>query len=148
MSVKDTDRGYRELVKRAQLSGQILVGIFAEEGEKEYEAGTSVLDVAFWNEFGTEKIPARSFLRAWFDENQDKIREAVKRMAEAVLKGRYTARQAKELLAQTFVAQIQRRIAIGIPPPNAPATVTRKGSSTPLIDTGQLRSSITYKVES
>ena len=32
-------------------------------------------------------------------------------------------------------------------PPNAPATVARKGSARPLIDTGQLRRAITYVVE-
>ena len=30
--------------------------------------------------------------------------------------------------------------------PNAPATIARKGSSTPLIDTGALLNSITYEV--
>lgn len=33
-------------------------------------------------------------------------------------------------------------------PPNSPVTVERKGSSNPLIDTGALRASVTYKVTS
>ena len=35
----------------------------------------------------------------------------------------------------------------GIAPPLKPATIARKGSSTPLINTGQLRSAITWRVE-
>ena len=32
-------------------------------------------------------------------------------------------------------------------PPNAPSTVERKGANNPLIDTGALRQSVTYKVQ-
>jgi hypothetical protein len=45
------------------------------------------------------------------------------------------------------VGVIKQRIANGIAPPNSPYTIARKGSSKPLIDTGQLRNSITYQVE-
>lgn len=31
-------------------------------------------------------------------------------------------------------------------PPNAPYTIEKKGSDNPLIDTGSMRSSVTYKV--
>jgi hypothetical protein len=44
---------------------------------------------------------------------------------------------------------MKARIAEGIPPPLAEATIARKGGgkTTPLINTGQLRNSIGYKVE-
>lgn len=145
--VKDVDKGYKALLDRAKMHGVIKVGILAAEGDKAYDDGVTVLQVAIWNEFGTEHIPERSFLRAWFDENEAKCREAVKRMAEAVIAGKYQPDQALQLLAQRFVGEIQKRMAQGIPPPNAPSTIARKGSSKPLINTGQLRSSISYSVE-
>lgn len=147
MKTKVTDRGYAALVKRVYglKKPKIKVGIFAEESHK--DSDLTVLEIAVIQEFGTDKIPARSFLRAWFDENREKCHEAVARMMKAVIAGKYTKEQALELLAQRFVGEIQRRIAQGIPPPLAPSTVARKGSSTPLIDKGQLRSSITYVVE-
>jgi len=37
-------------------------------------------------------------------------------------------------------------IAGGVPPPNAPSTIRRKGSSLPLVDTGSMMNSITYAV--
>jgi hypothetical protein len=147
--VKDVDHGYQALVKRVfGLEGKpkIQVGIFEAAGAKSYEDAVTVLEVAIWNEFGTDTIPERSFIRAWFDENEEKCREAVRRMLVAVLEGKYQPEQALELVAQRFVGEIQKRMALGIPPPNSPATVARKGSATPLIDTGQLRSSVTYRV--
>ena len=54
-----------------------------------------------------------------------------------------TALQRIGLWAQS---EIQQRISDGIPPQNAPYTINKKGSSTPLVDTGQLRSSISFKV--
>jgi hypothetical protein len=147
-SVRDVDKGYAALVKRVYglATPTIEVGILDSEGSAAHGA-TSVLEVAIWNEFGTAGIPERSFIRAWFDENSERLHEAVRRMLEAAVAGKYAKDQALELLAQRFVAEIQKRMARGIPPPNAPSTVARKGSSTPLIDTEQLRSSISYRIK-
>ena len=157
--VRDEDRGYEDLLQRvrAMQNKSIEVGIFESKGSELYPDATflgklagsavTVLDVAIWNEFGTDHIPERSFIRAWFDENAAKTKEAVRLMLIAVKQGKYTPEQALELIAQRFVAEIQKRMAEGIPPPNAPATIEMKGSDKPLIDTGQLRSSITYVVK-
>jgi phage gpG-like protein len=52
------------------------------------------------------------------------------------------------LVGQQVVSDVKGRIleGEGIPPPNAPSTVRRKGSSRPLVDTGQLLNSLTYQV--
>lgn len=150
MTVRDIDHGYRKLVESVYglRAPKIDVGILAADGAAAYAGGdgATVLEVAMWNEFGAGHVPERSFIRAWFDENEDACGRAVVAMMRAVLAGRYTSKQAVELLAQRFVAEIQRRMAQGIPPPNAPSTVAAKGSDKPLIDTGQLRSSISYLV--
>jgi hypothetical protein len=147
--VKDVDKGYKDLVKRVYGidKPKIVVGIFEVANAKTYADGTTLIEVAMANEFGTDKIPERSFLRAWFDENQAKCKEAVKRMLIATIEGKYTPEQALNLLAQRFVGEIQKRIADGIPPANAEATVKKKGSETPLIDKGQLRSGVTYRID-
>jgi hypothetical protein len=149
MTVKDVDHGYRRLVEIVfGLERPVItVGIFESEGSKMYASDDmTLLEVAIIHEFGTDKIPERSFIRAWFDENQDRCREALRVMLEVVVAGKYTKEQSLELLAQRFVGEIQKRIAAGIPPPLAQSTIDRKGSSTPLINTGQLRSGITYKI--
>jgi hypothetical protein len=107
----------------------------------------SILEVAIFNEFGTEHTPERSFIRAYVDENQDKIRGWLKALMPSVIKGARTREQVLQLIGVKMVAEIQARISSGISPANAPGTIIRKGSSTPLIDTGALRSAITFKVE-
>lgn len=149
--VQDVDKGYAALVKRFYAAGGapvIDVGVLEAEGLKAHEGGenVTVLDVAIWNEFGTGQIPERSFIRAWFDENATKAREFTRRLLESVVLGKRNLPDVPELLGQTFVAQIQKRMSAGVPPANAPSTIDRKGSSKPLIDTGQLRSSVTYRV--
>lgn len=148
---RDIDQGYKELVRRVfdLKSPKVAVGIFEADGAQEHdgERGTTVLDVAVWNEFGTDTIPERSFLRGWFDENIDRAREAMRRLMVQVVEGKITKSRALDLFGLWVQAEIQKRIAQGIPPPNAPSTIENKGSSKPLIDTGQLRSSITYGVD-
>lgn len=153
MPVRDVDRGAKALLARVEAIARkvvIKVGIFAREGEELHKGGSesgaiTVLDVAIWNEFGTDTIPERSFIRSYYDANRERVIGWILAAARSyVLNG---DRKAFELVGQKIVGEIQLRIAQGIPPPNAPSTVARKGSSKPLVDTGQLRSSITYKVE-
>ncbi len=146
------DKGYKALMSAftGKRKTTITVGIHAADGSQPHaggQFGETVADIATIHEFGAPGIPQRSFLRAWFDENRQKTQEATKRMAQSVLKGKRTRADAVNILAQSFVAQIQRRIALGIPPPNSPRTIALKGSSKPLIDTGQLRTSITYAID-
>ncbi len=154
MPFKDKDNGYKKLVQSVYKLGavpRIEVGVLSGKADEMHvtEGGTrqvTVLDVAIWNEFGTKKIPERSFIRAWFDENEEKARTAVRRLLSSVVSGKREAKDVANILGTTFVAQIQKRMASGIAPENAEETIERKGSSKPLIDTGQLRSSITFRV--
>lgn len=145
----DNDKGYKELVARVFGMGhpKITVGVHAKEGEAEHGEGTTLADVATWNEFGAGSVPERSFLRAWFDENKERIKGVIKTLLTQVVAGKITEDVALERLGLWMQADIQKRIANGIPPPNATSTVAAKGSSTPLINEGQLRSGITFKVE-
>jgi hypothetical protein len=156
--LKDVDRGYGALVQRvfgmAAKRARVDVGILDGDrphsgggGEDSVDHAVSILQVAIWNEFGTATIPERSFIRAWFDENEGKLRQELAVLMRSVLEGKRTREQILELVGQRAVAQIQARIAAGIAPENAPSTVEKKGSSTPLINTGALRSAVSYRVE-
>lgn len=145
--IADIDKGWRKLLKKAGLKKGLTVGIHAEEGGAAHGEGATVAEVASYQEFGTETIPERSFIRAWADENQEKnLQMGEKIFALAVARG-LDPIQAVNQIGQKLVSSIQARIAAGIPPALDPKTISRKGSSTPLIDTGQLKASIRYKVE-
>jgi hypothetical protein len=148
--LKDRDNGYKALLKKAfGADWKIQVGILSAEGAKSKEepdgkkSKLTVLDVAYFHEFGLG-VPERSFLRGWLDEKQGEVEKALTRMAESVLAGKREPEPALNVLGQAFVGGIQKRITEHIPPPLAEETIKRKGSDVPLIDTGQLRSSISY----
>ena len=105
----------------------------------------TVADVARWAEFGIGQ-PQRRWLGGWIDENRDALLERARIESRAVIAGDRTKPEALARLGLWIQGGIQQRIANGIEPPNAESTVERKGSSTPLIDKGQLRSSIANRV--
>ncbi len=121
---------------------------FAPDGALELpRAALSVAEVGSFHEFGTRSIPQRSFIRAWFDERQPELNELVRSQLRLAFGGRVTAEQAGERIALKAEASVKRRIRDRIAPPLAAETIRRKGSSVPLIDTGQLRAAIRGKVE-
>lgn len=146
MTVKVTigDRGYAKLMDylRAQKNLEMTVGLHAEEAEGEAMAAAEL------NEFGSPggMIPARPAITGWAADNQDGVVRAMRGEMEAAYKARKNPIQRLDQLAQVCAGDIQGNIAAGIDPPNAESTVRRKGSSTPLIDTGAFRSSIRGRV--
>ncbi len=147
--IRDVDRGYRAMIDRVFELGKpkVAVGIFEADGQAPAGEGITLIEVAVINEFGGGDVPARSFLRGWFDEHRERAQKALVVLCQGVLRGEYTAKVAIERFGLWLQAEVQKRIAQGIPPANAPSTVAKKGSSKPLINTGQLRSSITFAVD-
>lgn len=148
------DHGAKALLERAHklAAGRVVrVGVLddAPKREGEGEGGTgsqSLLEVAAQHEFGAGKIPQRSFIRGTVEAKGAEIADLQVSLAGRVLKGKLEPDQALEQLGMKVVGMVQTRIAAGIAPALHPDTIEKKGSSTPLIDTGQLRSSITYRV--
>lgn len=121
------------------------VGVLGGKGGQTKESGATVAQIAEWAEFGIGQ-PPRSWLRAWIYENEAAILRVQREEYRRVLVGQQTKAKALARIGVWIVGQIQARIASGIQPKNEDSTIARKGSSTPLIDTGQLRSSITSRV--
>lgn len=134
------------LGKRGRVVKRITAGLHAKEGAKRYPTGVSVAELGSWHEFGLG-VPQRSFIRGWFDENRAKLPAAIRAELQRAVKRGETQMFGLRRLAVTIQASIQARIANGIAPENADSTILRKGSATPLIDTGTLRSSIVVRVD-
>lgn len=153
MSAKITsrDNGYADLLRRvkklAKGSPYAEIGILAPEGAalaKGSSAGLTVLEVAEMNEFGLG-VPERSFIRAFYDTHESQAPDFLKARMADVFAGRLERKQALHQFGIWLVAMCQKRIRDGIDPPNSDYTKRLKGSSTPLIDTGQLWTSITFR---
>ena len=158
MAAKVTDTGPVDLAKRldAMKRLKVRVGVLADAPKKEgtrtgkrgrqIQQAATLAQVAAAHEFGTDKIPQRSFIRATVDLKASEIRAQQESLAAQVIAGKITPEVAMERLGIFTQGLIQARIAEGIDPPLKPATVARKGSSKQLVDSGQLRSSITYQI--
>lgn len=156
--VTDTDRGARALAEslRALGKARVRVGVLADAPKKtgtrtgkrgrQIQQAATLAEVAAAHEFGTATIPQRSFIRATVDLKAAVIAAEQEKLAAQVVDSKITPEVAMERLGAAVQGMVQVRIAEGIGPALAPATVARKGSSKQLVDTGQLRSSVTYQV--
>lgn len=161
--VKDVDKGWLALRARLGAANRLMVtvGVHGPEGQQiatspedggEDGGGgerkrLTVLDVGTFNEYGMGNNPERSFIRATVDMNASANDMALRKIAQAIIQGKYDGRTGLDRFGLLVVGQIQTRISNGIPPPNAPSTIARKGSSTPLIEDGQLRSAVRHQVK-
>ena len=140
-------KAIKQLIAKLSRPIVVRVGIQGSEASRMYE-GVSVADIAAIHEFGLGNNPVRSWLRAWFDENEQRLAEDLRRGYRRVIAGDINAETLANAFGLRAVTSIQERISAGISPPLHPETIRRKGSSTPLIDTGVLRSSVTFVLES
>ena len=113
-----------------------------------HKGAVTVAQVAEWAEFGIGQ-PQRSWLRAWIDANENLIQDRIDTEMRQVLRGKSTPERALARVGVWLQGELQMNIANhpdnGFAT-NAPSTIARKGSSTPLIDKGQLRASISHRV--
>lgn len=121
------------------------------------KASASNIGKAIWNEFGTKggasgggwggPVPERPFMRNAMKDNRGKYRKAMETSAPKILRGEADLGQVMNKLGILAQGDIQTEITSLSSPPNSPVTIAIKGSSNPLINTGEMRASVTWKVE-
>jgi hypothetical protein len=126
------------LARIRNLDGTVVaVGIQSSDGSKTDDDGVALVDSATWNEFGTDTIPARPWLRTALDVNRRRWTKAAGRAVKEVIDGG-TGEAGLRLLGVVMVGDAKESLLDGAWTPNAPATIQRKGSDQPLVDTGRL----------
>jgi len=126
----------------------VSVGVHEDAGQ--YEDGTSVVDVALWNEFGTENMPSRSFVRSAIDDNAEKIGRWREEMLGKMINEGWSLEKVLTAMGFRIQVLVQNKIKSNIPPPNAESTLAAKakdgvGSNT-LIWSGLMLRSVAFKV--
>jgi hypothetical protein len=146
---------WNKLVKRlGQLAQKrVKVGVLEETGGNKLhpDSNLTLIELAAVHEFGSEKagIPERSFIRSTAERSDvirgyqtlaaEQVREVVAgKSANAALNemGAYLAEKTKETIIEGRTSG----------PPLKQETIDRKGSSTPLLDTGALVDAIQHKI--
>lgn len=161
--IKDFDGKFLKRLARA-LSGKSkkVVHVGFPEGGPEKENGISVAGVAAVHEFGGGNVPERSFMRTGLKKGAAQQVQLNKRTLSAVVRGTYTMDQALDALGELGAGQVKREISGGeFAPLDAKTIAARKrklskgyarkvskkgGLDKPLIDTGQMRQSVTYEI--
>ena len=154
--VTEVDRGWGALKKTLELikasNGGAVVNV-GFVGDKAHQAhpGTGGLtnnELGMVHEFGSPAagIPERSFLRSTFDEQRPAYKELARKLCRAVIERKMSVPTALKVLGLKAESDVRAKIRSHIPPPNSPATIAAKGSSTPLIDTGQMVNAIASQV--
>lgn len=146
VSVRFTDnkRQWEKLRRELKNIGskEVVVGI--QKGE--VNDGMLVAQYATWNEFGTRTIPARPFMRTYFDATIARLEKFSTNGVTQVLLGRATFLQFLNAVGVFMVDGVKKSISTGGWLPNAPMTVALKGSSKPLIDSGVMLNSVTFAI--
>lgn len=144
MPVNDIDKGMQEILSDLKELSEFEIKVGIQSGDTNSD-GQSLAEIAAYNEFGTGRIPARPFLRSSVEEHNNWTDET-ERVWNGVINGDVTPQYGAELIGDKAASDIQEKLTAGPWVPNAPSTIARKGSDRPLIDTGELRRSIAYKV--
>lgn len=115
-----------------------------------YPDGTPVAYVATIHEFGAPSrgIPARPFMRPAVDEYGQQWMDLLAQGAKQAMATGGDGRNVLELVTLRAAGDVARKIQAVTTPPLKPATIKRKGSAKPLVDTGQMIQAVTGKVES
>ena len=92
-------------------------------------------------------IPERSFLRTGHDANAPRVIAQTERALSQVIAGKMSVDDMLDLYGQQMATAIKTYMRDLKTPSNHPYTVEQKGSSNPLIDTGGLLESITFRKE-
>ena len=143
------DKGFKELRRRfGQINrARVAVGIF--EDAPPTEDGFSMANLAAVHEFGSSdgRIPQRSFIQSTVDVNTNEYQKEFERKTDNVVTKGASASGELFKFGQRIRRDIINRIRGGeITPALQQSTIDRKGSSTPLIDTGALLGSINARV--
>lgn len=126
----------------AKLKGPSQIKVGLPKGE----ADSDVIMKGIWNNFGTVNIPERPFMQNAMRGNRSSYRSAMKSSAAKIMRGETDMKSVLSKLGIKAQGDIQEEITSLSSPPNAPSTIRQKGSSNPLIDSGELRASITWKI--
>lgn len=128
------------------IGAKLKIGFF--DGQKSETSELTLATVAKINEYGTTdgKIPPRPFLRQTLRKNNN-FKEDVKNVLQETLTLSKTFDSLFKKLGVKGMQEIQKEMTVGEFQENSEYTIKKKKSSKPLLDTGQLRHSVSWRVE-
>lgn len=118
----------------------VTVGVHQDDNARPDQVNNA--QIGAMNHFGTDRIPARPWLDVGVASASHEVLDTI---AEAIEDGE-PMDVALNRVGLVAVAGVQNYMDELSSPANAPSTVKRKGTDNPLIDTGELKQSVNYKI--
>jgi phage gpG-like protein len=146
--LKDDKREQKRLAKIIQKMAKaphVAVGILQD---KPISEGFTMVDLATVHEYGSKNghTPQRSFMRSTCDAKQGDHIKLAGLLQNKIIDDKLSIKQALTQLGEVVEKDMVQTINRGIRPMLKPATIKRKGSSKPLINTGHLKGFIKHEV--
>lgn len=127
------------------------VGVLGGGNLRKGDTGVSNYDLAIIHEFGSPKnnIPVRSFLKMPIETKKNDVLKLAEKNADLLLQTQDVIGFFKKLgvEGQRIVQEAFATGGFGKWAKNKPSTIAAKGSDSPLIDTSQLRRSISWDIK-
>ena len=103
--------------------------------------------IAFTLEFGAPHLKNKKwpFMTKAFQNNKNRLESLVSQLYDRASEGRLEAMRALSIVGEFHQENIKEQIRLTRTPRLEQSTIDRKGSSKPLIDTGQMIQSVTHK---
>jgi len=110
-----------------------------------------IADLIRWHEYGLG-VPQRPFVRMTLQGKRAEIDRSIETAIQRVIgsKGKWGGERAHALVGRRVVSEMRRTLKNRVPPPLSSATMRdpdRDKRAIPLVDTGQIRDSLTYRSE-
>lgn len=146
--VIDRDLGWNDIVKKCRQINKKTIKAGVLEGAGNYKNGVSVAEVAIYNHYGTEDIPARPFIAIATDENKGWKTYVADEVGKMMDSRSHSVNNALHSVGTIMKGNIKRVIGSNKLAPNSPKTVKIKKHDMPLIGlTYKLMNSIDYEVK-
>ena len=140
--LQEVQRALKKELDKIRAPHYALVGIHESAGIEPESNGMTVATLGAIQHFGNDHIPARRWLDTGAESGTQEYLDTVREGIEDGL-------DSKRIMARVGLeveGAIKQYITDLDSPPNAAFTVRKKGSSNPLIDTGNMRDSVTSTV--
>lgn len=147
VKITKVDKGFKKIqIELTKIDGSFVdIGYFSED---EHPSGPPVAAIAAAQEFGVPKknIQVRSFMRSTLTRKENEYFKMIEGSKGAVFLGRSSVLRELNQLGETVTADFVTAIVDLKSPPLKAATIARKGSSNPLVDTKAMADATKHKV--
>ena len=136
VTIRDNDNDWKHLNREVKEFNNLVTDVGFFDGKN--------AEKMLYNEYGTQNIPARGVNRRTAVNKRKEVHEKSEQAFMNVVKGGY-ARKELAAIGGWYGMNLSIAIEKWNRPKNAASTISGKGFNNPLVDTGEMKNSVTHK---